>query len=183
MTRRPWVPLLAFTLLVSVPVLATTARELSVDALSTESDVVVIGRCVEITTTWMDRTLVRIATIRVDEQLLGGASTITVVMPGGIDANRAVPVAMLYPGAPTMSVGEEMFLFLDDETATLGGYTVAGFSQGKFSILTDPRGQKVVSRDLTGLELQNAGGVRRGTRTVVPLTEFTDQVRRHLANR
>jgi hypothetical protein len=77
-----------------------------------------------------------------------------------------------------------VFLFLEaDEMATLGGYTILGFSQGKFSILTDASGRTVVSRDLTWLNLQNGRGVARGTRALARLQEFREEIRGYLANR
>ena len=61
--------------------------------------------------------------------------TLTVGVPGGVDANRKFPIAMTYPGAPRIAPDEEVFLFLvraDDEVAQ--SYAMTGFSQGKFSI-------------------------------------------------
>jgi hypothetical protein len=66
---------------------------------------------------------------------------------------------------------------------TLGGYTVVGFSQGKFSIVTDAHGRKAVDRDLTNLDLQSGRGVTRGTRTLTSLQEFKEEIQRHLRNR
>jgi len=162
---------------------ATTARLLSNQALATEADMIVIGRCVDVRTRWVGRTLVTAATVEVKESLRGGGSTVTVMIPGGADANRAVPVMMTFAGAPSIASGEDVFLFLQDESATLGGYTILGFSQGKFSIMTDPSGQTVVSRDLTTINLQRGTGVARGTRTLMRLQEFSEEIRGYLANR
>lgn len=162
---------------------ATTARLLSNQALAAEADVIVIGRCVDVRTRWVGRTLVTAATVEVKESLRGGGRTVTVMIPGGIDANRAVPVMMTYAGAPTIASGEDVFLFLQDESAALGGYTILGFSQGKFSIITDASGQTVVSRDLTKIDLQSRTGVTRGTRTLTRLQEFRAEIQGYLANR
>jgi hypothetical protein len=163
---------------------ATTARLLSNQALAVEADVIVIGRCLDVRTRWTGRTLVTVATVEVKESLNGGGgSTVTVILPGGVDANRPVPVMMTFAGAPHIAPGEDVFLFLEDEMATLGGYTILGFSQGKSSIMTDASGQTVVSRDLTMIRLQSGTGVTRGTRTLTRLQEFREEIRQYLRNR
>lgn len=133
--------------------------------------------------TWIDRMLVTEATVQVTENLRGTGNQVTVILPGGIDANRPVPIMMAYPGAPQMTPGEQVFLFLEDETATLGGYTVVGFSQGKFSIVNDSGGRKVVERDLTKVDLQSGAGISRGTKTLTSLQEFKEEIQKHLMNR
>jgi len=162
---------------------ATTALQFSNQDLALQADVVVIGKCVDVRTAWVDRMLVTLATVQVSENLRGNSSSITVVLPGGIDANRPVPIMMSYPGAPQITLDEDVFLFLEDETTILGGYTVVGFSQGKFSIVTDSHGRKVVERDLTKISLQSGTGVARGTRTLTSLQEFKEETQRHLKNR
>jgi len=160
------------------------AVALSVQDMVNESDVIAIGNCVETKSVWVDQTLVTLATVSVSESLKGTeTSTITVALPGGVDANRQVPIAMTYPGAPRMAPGEDVFLFLtasDDVVA--GSYTVAGFSQGKFSIVTDDEGVQVVSRDLTKTALKDNNGVRRGSSNVVPLANLKEQVKGYLKN-
>lgn len=175
----------AFSLLVLVATTgwATTALQFTNQDLAGQADLVVIGNCVDVRSAWVDRMLVTLATIQVSENLRGSNSSITVVLPGGIDANRPVPVMMSYPGAPQIALQEEVFLFLEDETPTLGGYTVLGFSQGKFSIVTDSHGRKHVDRDLSNLELQSGTGIARGTRTLTSLQEFKDEIQQYLRNR
>ena len=175
--------LLLFIVAFSPAAWATTARLFSNEALAVEADAIVIGRCVDVRTTWIGRTLVTAATVEVKESLKGGGRTVTVMIPGGADASRAVPVMMTYAGAPSIMPGEDVFLFLHDESAVLGGYTILGFSQGKFSIMTDPSGQTIVSRDLTTIHLQGGPGVTRGTRLLMPLQGFREEIRGYLANR
>ncbi len=160
---------------------ATTAIRLSNADLATEADLIVIGRGIESRSAWAGRVLVTYVTVSVTESLKGTAGdTITVVLPGGIDANRQFPIAMSYPGAPAIRSDEDVFLFLnrDDE---LNGYTVLGFSQGKFSIVTDPQGDKVVTRDLTNIRLQGGTGAVRGTVSHVALSEFRAEIQGYLA--
>ena len=79
-----------------------------------------------------------------------------------------------------MTPGEDVFLFLTADSVVGGGYNVAGFSQGKFSIVNDEDGIPVVSRDLTKMSLQGNNGVRRGGANVTPLSSFKDEVRGYL---
>ena len=146
-----------------------------------QSDVIAIGNCVETKSVWVDRTLVTLATVSVSETLKGAQTgNLTVVLPGGADMNRQVPVAVSYPGAPRITPGENVFLFLNSDVDYGLGYNVAGFSQGKFSIVSDEDGQPVVSRDLTRMALQGNNGVRRGGANVTPLETFKDQVKARL---
>ena len=162
----------------------TLAHDLSIEAMTDQSDVIAIGDCLNTRSMWVDRTLVTLATISVDEVLKGGEdSTITVVLPGGVDANRAVPVAMSYAGAPTIQQNEKVFLFLTHDDMVGGGYTIAGFSQGKFSVVTNENGQEVVSRNLTKTALKGKYGTRLGTVNQTTLANLKAQVKRQLGNR
>jgi hypothetical protein len=159
------------------------AVALSVEDMVNQSDVIAIGDCVETRSVWVDRSLVTLATVSVTESLKGTeTSSITVALPGGIDTNRKIPVAMTYPGAPRMQPGENVFLFLTPSDEVAGSYTVAGFSQGKFSIVTDEDGEQVVSRDLTKTSLQGNNGVRRGANRNIPLATLKAEVKGYLKN-
>ena len=158
------------------------AMALSVQDMVSQSDVIAIGNCVETKSVWVDRSLVTLATVSITENLKGNESSITVALPGGVDSNRAVPVAMTYPGAPQMTPGENVFLFLTASGEVPGGYTVAGFSQGKFSIITDENGEQVVSRDLRQTSLKSNNGVQRGSNSSLPLGRLKDEVRGYLKN-
>jgi hypothetical protein len=159
------------------------AAAVSVQDMVSQSDVIAIGNCVETKSIWVDRSLVTLATISVTENLKGNeGSTITVAIPGGVDANRAVPIAMTYPGAPKITPGENVFLFLNASEEVPGGYNVAGFSQGKFSIVTDEDGEQVVSRDLRKTSLKSNNGVHRGSNDTIPLSRLKDEVKGYLRN-
>jgi hypothetical protein len=163
------------------PTESSVADELSVEQMVSQSDLITIGNCVDARSTWVGRNLVTIATISVREALKGDASaSVTVVLPGGVDANRKFPIAMTYPGAPRITPGEDVLLFLarDDEVAD--GYTIAGFSQGKFSIVKDEAGKEMISRDLTRVTLKGRTGVRRGTVSMTSLESLKSQVKRQL---
>ena len=158
------------------------AVALSLEDMVNQSDVIAIGNCVETKSVWVDRTLVTLATISVTESLKGEASTLTVELPGGVDANRKLPIAMTYPGAPSVVPGEDVFLFLTATGQVAGSYNVAGFSQGKFSIVTDEDGQQIVSRNLTKTSLKSNNGIHRGGSDALPLANLKEQVRGYLKN-
>jgi hypothetical protein len=161
----------------------TLAVALSLEDMVTQSDVIAIGNCIETKSVWVDRCLVTLATVSVTESLKGNeGSEITVALPGGVDANRKIPIAMTYPGAPQIRPGENVFLFLTSASEVAGSYTVAGFSQGKFSIVTDENGEPMVSRDLTKTSLQGNNGVRRGQSNMTPLSSLKAEVRGYLKN-
>lgn len=157
-----------------------TATDLSIQDLALQSELIVTGQCIDTSTAWIEdgRILVTLATIAVDEVIKGeNASTVTVVLPGGADANRRIPVAMTYAGAPTIAPQEDVFLFLSAEEAVASSYSVMGFAQGKFSIVEDEDGQKHVSRDAAKVRVDRGTGVTRGNRKITPLPEFKQKVR------
>lgn len=161
----------------------TLAVALSLQDMTSQSDVIAIGNCVDTRSVWVDGTLVTVANVAVSETIKGTESgSLTVVLPGGIDVNRKFPVAVSYPGAPRLTPGEDVFLFLTSDPDH-GGYNVAGFSQGKFSIVNDEDGELVVSRDLTKIALQGNNGVRRGQANTTPLASFKAQVKGYLGSR
>ena len=167
----------------TLPIADTSlAVALSVQDMVNQSDVIAIGNCVETRTVWVDRSLVTLATVSISENLKGTESSITVALPGGVDANRKIPVAMTYPGAPQMTPGENVFLFLTATGEVQGSYNVAGFSQGKFSIVTDEDGQQLVSRDLRQTSLKSNNGVQRGHTSSIPLDTLKNEVRGYLKN-
>ena len=159
----------------------TLALALSLEDMVDQSDVIAIGNCTDTKSVWVDGTLVTLASVSVNETLKGTeAGSLTVVLPGGVDANRQVPVAVSYPGAPRMTPGEDVFLFLNSDVDYQLGYNVAGFAQGKFSIVSDEDGDPVVSRDLTRMTLKSNNGVRRGGANAIPLDTFKNQVKARL---
>ena len=159
------------------------AQALSVQDMVNQSDVIAIGNCVETRSVWVDQTLVTLATVSVTENFKGNeTSSLTVALPGGVDANRKIPIAMTYPGAPHITPGEDVFLFLTNSDEVPGSYTVAGFSQGKFSIVTNEEGEQMVSRDLTKTALKDNNGIHRGSSNMVPLANLKEQVKGYLKN-
>jgi hypothetical protein len=181
MLKRPSAAVLAvlLTAAVALPATATTAVQLDEQALVDTADLIVVGRCDAVDSRWVDGDLVTIATLEVSESLKGGAGgSVDVVLPGGVDADAAVPVAVTWPGAPAITPGEKVLVFLVDYPSVPGGYAVAGFSQGKYSVIEGPAvGSSRVSRDLTNVTLVDGEDRRRGAASQERLDVFLDRVR------
>jgi len=165
---------------------ATTAVEMSTDDMAHTASLIVSGRVTNVQSTWVDRDLVTLATISVSEVLKGQAgSEITVVIPGGVDMNRPVPVAVSVPAAPQFTDNESTLLFLVDEDQVQNSYAVVGFSQGKFTL--EPvaaDGDKMARQNTSDLNLQRPSGmIVRGGAKAVPYEQIKKQILRTLAPR
>lgn len=182
---RRFLPRLATAILVmavgTLPSWATVAVRMSHPDLVEQADLIVEGRCLAVESTWIDGDLDTLATIQVDEVLKGTSDpSITVVLPGGIDTRRKIPIAAVWAGQPRIGLGERVFLFLRDETSSLDGYTIVGFAQGKFSIVIGADGREDVTQDLGGLTLSDPDGLRRGGSTLSTRRELEDEVHTYL---
>jgi hypothetical protein len=154
---------------------------LSIREMAESAPFIVMGTCLETKSQWVGRSLVTLATVSVSESLKGDTTEkLTVVLPGGYDIKGKFPIAMTYAGAPQMSPGEEVFLFLTTQDEVAGGYAVMGFAQGKYSVSQDTKGEKVVMRDMTKAPVQGGAGAIRGNPQVVPLSEFKALVKSYL---
>lgn len=154
---------------------------LSVEDMVHKSDLIAIGSCVGTKSVWVGRSLVTLATVSVGETIKGTEQNeIAVALPGGIDANRDVPIAMNYAGAPRITPGEDVLLFLRAGGPVGGTYTIAGLSQGKFSIVKDEDGRQMVTRDLTKLMLRGNNGVHRGSNNLTSLSNLKAEIKAHL---
>lgn len=163
--------------------ISETKEDRMIKELTLQSDLIVSGQAVNTESRWIEdgRVLVTLATIAVSETVKGEpSSTVTVVIPGGSDANRRFPVAMTYPGAPNIYPQEEVFLFLTSTDSVADSYAVTGFSDGKFSLVKDEAGDKFVSRDYIRTEIKTASGVVRGNQQFVSAVSFKNKIREYL---
>jgi hypothetical protein len=167
-------------LLLAPAVFATTAIELSDFDLTEQAELITVGTVTGSQSQWVGRNLVTVVSVSVSEVLKGSAgSAITVVLPGGVDANRRFPIAMSYPGAPQMGAGEQVVLFLVGDDMIAGTYAIAGFSQGKYTITGDSAAQQV-TRDLQGMQLARGTQLQGGGRTVASYAEFAAKIRSYV---
>jgi hypothetical protein len=167
--RNGFVASFVFLLIVSLaPDLgATTVRRLTNQDLTEKAQLIVVGRAVATRSAWVGRRLVTLASVAVGEVLKGDRhATVTVVLSGGVDAQRRFPLAMMVPGAPQIHAQEDVFLFLkrahQHATDAAESYTIVGFSQGKLSIVTEASGNKM---------LAHRQGIA-GPAGLVPLAQF-----------
>ncbi|HKX29469.1 MAG TPA: hypothetical protein VJ302_17395 [Blastocatellia bacterium] len=154
---------------------------LSLQKLVQKSELIVTGQCLGTHSSWIDRRLVTTATVAVGEAIKGSAAqTVNVVLPGGVDLKREVPIAMTYPGAPSIQAQEQVFLFLKPSGEVANSYAVTGYAQGKFSIVENDQGQKMVAQDLTKTQTSGGTGVVRGNLPLTPLPVFVEQVKQYV---
>lgn len=156
-TRFLTVAILALGILGATAATATTVQKFSLQDLTKKSEAIVMAK-VE------DAYAVREAngevytyvTLRVTDSVKGmkGATTVTVRQLGG----RVDNIESIVPGMPSFRKDEEVVLFL---TARDGaGYPwVMGLQQGKYTVVTDEKGNKSVRNELgTGLVLMSPDG-------------------------
>jgi hypothetical protein len=179
MRRAGMIALTLLAALAAPPLRATTALERSTNDMIQEAQVILTGRCTHVESRWVGRDLVTLATIAVSEPLKGQAgSEVTVVIPGGVDSKRAIPIAMTFPAAPTIQLKEDVLLFLTPENQVAGGFAIVGFSQGKFTVAQDPKGKSLASQNLAGLRLMSPkGAVSPGMAKTISIPELRQQIR------
>lgn len=145
---------------------ATTLVKLSTEQMTARASDIVVGTCTGARSVWVGRTLVTLATVSVSESLKGDSGAeLTVVLPGGVDANRAVPIAVTWPGAPSLAPNDQVMLFLEGAAPLRDGHQIVGFSQGKFSVVRDAFGRTFAS------------STRRANAEAVDFTAFKERVR------
>jgi hypothetical protein len=157
---------------------ATTAVERTEADMVQEAAAIVTGHCTQLQSQWVGKTLVTLATIQVSENLKGNVGPeVTVVLPGGVDSHRKIPVAMSYPAAPVIFQKENVLLFLTPQDLVANGYSIVGFSQGKFTLVENAQGKKMATQDLNGLSLQGRNGaLSRGSGKTIQLDELRQRI-------
>lgn len=138
-------------LVLSASLSATTIEPMSGEQLIDRAQIILVGECTEMRSEWFGRSLVTLFTVSVSEVIKGEAPVeVTVAVPGGFDTSGPVPIAVTFPGAPTLAPGEDLLLFLDtveDATAFASGKSqnnvggnflnIVGFSQGAFPVVQE----------------------------------------------
>lgn len=153
---------------------ATTSGTADLAELAAQADLIVDAVATESASLWIDGTLLTRVHLEVYEVVKGKpTSTMTLLLPGGVDLDREIPIAVRWPGAPEVGIGERALLFLRRSSGERlkGGdpyYSIVGFSRGKLSIQDE-------GGDLLVVDPSNASG---GART---LTSVEAEIRRTLA--
>jgi hypothetical protein len=153
---------------------ATTLARLSLDELAAASDAVARVRCTATESRWENDSIWTVTTFAVMEALKGNLpAEIEVRLPGG----RVGHLTATVDGTPKFAPGAEAIVFL--EKSRTGAFTVAGWVEGTFRILRDPRTRaEIVTQDSSAFAVFDAttrtfraGGVYR-----MPIEEFHARV-------
>lgn len=157
--------------------------QLSLEELTANSDVIVIGTCLSKKTDFVAGQFETRITLSTQEYLKGNMGPeITITLPGG-EINEPLPLGQYVTGIPQFITGEDVLLFLDtkaiqrkqkaiaeqmdksksetfkrnlQKSSLPSSPDVVGYWQGKYTILTDPAtGEKRVTR----LRLESMGFV------------------------
>jgi hypothetical protein len=131
------------------PASATTVVRIGLEQMTSSSAVILHGVVTSArveTIGGNERHLHTLVDVRVDELLRGpdGTKTITLDLMGG----RLGKWAMMIPGMPSFTAGEEVVLFLEK---TEKNWALTGLAQGKYAVSANATGQKVVRRNLEGI--------------------------------
>jgi hypothetical protein len=148
--------------------------------MARRSAMIITGQCVETRTNWIERTLYTVATVSVGETIKGDpSSTVNVLLPGGIDIKRNIPVAMTFAGAPVMFQNDKVLLFLANSNAMPNSYSIMGFAQGKFTIV-EKGGEPMVSPNQAVAPMNDAAWVGRSNAQMTRLSDFVARIREYL---
>ena len=174
-TANVLIALLLILTLTATAVVATQVLHRTPQQLGRESSLVVQGKVAAVRSYWTrsQSKILTETTIQVDATHKGQAvGTVQVLQLGGIVGNVKMTVA----GAISWDVGEEVLLFL--EPAMDEKFQVAGFSQGKYSIVRDDRGRAFIQRPANE-DVELVGGadpsISPRTTTDVTLERFINQ--------
>ena len=147
---------------------ATTLTRMSEAEMIDQAEVIVAGACSGLESRWLGGTLFTFATITVDEALKGeGTTEVTVAIPGGVDIDRPVPIAVNYPGAPVIAPGQEVVLLLEPFSLEDGAFAVVGYSQGMLEVSTSSGGETLVHRKSGGSTTLTLRQLRELVRSVL----------------
>ena len=178
--RMPMIATLLCALFFPAAISATTLARLSLDDLAAAADAVARVRCASTEARWESGSIWTVTTFEVLETMKGNLpAEITVRLPGG----RAGHLTSAVDGAPRFLPGEEAVVFL--ERSRTGGFTVAGWAEGTFRILRDPRTHiETVTQDSSAFALFDAAtrtfraeGIHR-----MPVDEFRSRLAAAIAH-
>ena len=160
----------SLTLLRLPGVRATTLVRLSLDQLAAGSDAVARVNFSSAETRWENGTIWTITKVKVVETMKGNLpGEISVRLPGG----RVGHLTATVEGTPRFHPGDDAIVFLKISRA--GGFTVAGWVEGTFRILRDPRtGNQTVTQDSSAFAVFDPGTRTFRTEGVhrMPIDEF-----------
>ncbi len=160
---------------------ATTVQKLTLHELAKRSAGIVMAEVQDAVSNWDadHKEIYTYYTLRVNEHVKGakGQTAITLRQLGGVVDN----IASIVPGMPTFKKGEEVVVFLTEKDAA--GYPwVMGLQQGKYTVVTDKNGVKMVRNELAGTDFVSKTGehVDGTVQKDLPLSSFLDGIKTSL---
>lgn len=164
------------------PVHATLTPQLTLEDLTRAADAIVVATATHTENVWMEGELVTRVTLSVEQTLQGYTShAIHLLVLGGIDVSRRIPVASVVPGQPRILHGERSLLFLRRLDQSSSEFGLVGDAQGRFVLLPNAVGNSVAVRDLSSVHLVTGEGVSQGPTTAVPMELLVEHLRTLLA--
>ncbi len=167
--NRKTVVLCVFLMVVLTVPCFSLMLKLSLEELTSNADLIAAGKVVEKECMWGERGkwIYTYVTLAVDEYIKGeGEEQVIVKHLGGEVGKRGLIVGNM----PSFGKDEEVLIFLrksEDRltTSDVGGrtgtvYEVSGLAQGKYQILTDENGKKIVRNNFSNLFIQDADGMK-----------------------
>ena len=129
---------------------ALTIKDATIEELSLESDLIVIGNVKSIDYVWEDQSLKKINTniqIEVAEYLKGeGNKILEITQMGG----RIDDIEDIILGTPKLNINEEILLFLVIDN---NKYVIHSIALGCYKIILDEKSQKIAYNNLSNVNL------------------------------
>jgi hypothetical protein len=174
MKRLVWLGVLALALAVVVPAAASTFVALSHQELVAQSDAVVQGRVLKVSSYWGQggRVIMTEAVIQVEEKIRGNSPSVVVVRTfGGTVGSYSVEAH----GFPKFAVNERLVLYVHNANDVA---EVTGYQQGQYRIVRDRAGvEMAVSAVDGGATLLGRDGRPVTTQKVVRLDTLKNMIR------
>jgi hypothetical protein len=132
---------------------ASTVVAMSLEQMTDHAQSIFIGRVAGIRADWnAERTRIyTYVTLSVERYLKGGSGSKmeTIRLLGG----QVGPYRAIVSGTPLFEVGEDVLLFVAGAGARIP--TVLGLSLGKFTIVSEAGGERILKRDISSLMIQD----------------------------
>jgi hypothetical protein len=173
MKRFHWLGVAALVLVTVMPVGASTFIAMSHHELVSQSDAVVQGRVLKLSSFWSPsgRVIVTEALIQIEEKVRGNAPTVVKVRTfGGTVGGYTVEAQ----GFPKFAVNERLVLFLQNANETA---EVTGYQQGQWRIVNEKGVDMAVPTVDGGATLLGRDGRPAPARKAVRLDTFKNMIR------
>ena len=149
-----------------------TLERLSLNDLIVKSSAIVRGRVSRSWGAFTGRHIFTHYEVQVSERWKGpDTATVELVVPGG----QAGGLREVTPGAPALTEGQDYVLFL--WTGKSGATQIIGFTQGVFTLPTDPAtGQSIAVRAPSGNTVLTNGRISNDTGISMPLAALSARI-------